>query len=165
MLETQYYNIWPGRLNFQNQTTGSCFQPILFWIPLSPLVEEPCWRSLSQLKLASYLLHISKGDGLGLVAGVVPAVSSVPSEFGDPSWRLSQSVEEGHLFSQAQGAHVRFSWTWTWLLSLHHWCWFGGLEQGVVQNLLRGDVLLRGCLQAEEEAIFRRKRLPQMLLG
>lgn len=101
---------------------------------------------LKKLKLTSYLLHISKGDGLCLVAGVVPAVSSVPSEFGDPSRRLSQSVEKGHLFSQAQSAHVRFTLTWTWRLSFHHWCWFGGLEQGVVQNLLRGDVLLRGCL-------------------
>lgn len=115
--------------------------------------------SVEQFKRMSYLLHISKGDGLRLVAGVVPAVSSVPSGSGDPGGRLSQSVEQSHLFSQAQRAQVRLLLTWAWLLSLRHWCWFGGLNHWVVQHLLRGDGLLRGCLQAEEEARFRRKNI------
>lgn len=99
----------------------------------------------------SYLLHVSEGDGLRLVAGVVPAVSRVPSGSGDPGGRLSQSVEQSHLLSQAQRAQVRFLWTWTWLLSFHHCCWFGGLKRWAVQHLLRGGGLLRGRLQAEKE--------------
>lgn len=105
----------------------------------------------------SYLLNVSKGDGLCLVAGIVPAVSSAPSDSGNTSGRLSQPVEQSHLFSQTQCALVKFLLTWTWLLSLRHWCWFGGLNHWMVQHLLRGDSLLRGCLQAEEEEIFRRK--------
>lgn len=105
----------------------------------------------------SYLLHISKGDGLCLVAGVAPAVPSVPSGSGNPGGRLSQSVEQSHLFSQAQRAQVRFLLTWTGLLSLRHWCWFGGLNHRVVHHLLRG------CLQAKKEAIFSRKIFQQGL--
>lgn len=108
-------------------------------------------KTRPQFQLMSYLLHIAKGDGLRLVAGVVPAVSSVPSDFGNPGGRLSQSVEQSHLLSQAQRAQVRFLLTWTRLLSFRHWCRFGGVDHWLVRHLLRGDGLLRGCLQAEEK--------------
>lgn len=106
---------------------------------------------VKEFTLMSHLLHVSEGDGLRLVAGVVPAAPGVPSGPGDPAGRLSQPVEESHLLRQAQRAQVRLLLTWTWLLCLRRWCWFGGLDHWVVQRLLRGDGLLRGRLQAEEE--------------
>lgn len=118
---------------------------------------------VKEFRLLSYLLHVSKGDGLRLVAGVVPAASSVPSGSGNPAGGLGQPVEQSHLLSQAQRAEVRLLLAWTWLLSLRRWCWFGGLDHRVVRRLQRGAVLLRGCLQAEEEAIFRRKIVQQRL--
>lgn len=77
---------------------------------------------VKEFRLLSYLLHVSKGDGLRLVAGVVPAASSVPSGSGNPAGGLGQPVEQSHLLNQAQRAEVRLLLAWTRLLSLRRWC-------------------------------------------
>lgn len=69
-----------------------------------------------------HLLHISQCDGLCLVAHVGPALPCVSSGSGNPGWRLSQSVEQCHLFCQAEGAEVRLLLTVTLILVLSLHC-------------------------------------------
>lgn len=58
------------------------------------------------LCISQYLFHLSQGDGLGLVAGVAPALPGVSPGPGHLAGRLRQAVEECHLFGQAEGAEV-----------------------------------------------------------
>lgn len=72
----------------------------------------------SSVLLLSYLLHVSQCDWLSLVATVGPALARVPSGSSHSGGRLSQTVEQRHLLSQAEGAEVRLLLTLALALAL-----------------------------------------------
>lgn len=117
------------------------------------------------IRLLAYLLHISQCDGLCLVASVGPALACVPPGAGNPDGRLSQSVEQRHLFCQAESAEIRLVLTLTLTFSLH--CGHrlraldlvGFLHLPVLPRLLPGGgTLLQGRLQAEGRMTPERQR-------
>ncbi len=140
----------------------------------SQLVSQKIYRINCLITLPlPYLLHISQCDGLCLVASIGPAVARVSSDAGNPGGRLSQSVEQRHLFCQAEGAEVRLFLTLALALalalalvsSLH--CrhrlrapdFLGTLNLSCLPHLLPGGgALLRGRLQAEGGMTPKRQR-------
>lgn len=107
-----------------------------------------------------HLLHISQCDGLRLVASVGPTLACVPSGASNPGGRLSQPVEQCHLFCQAEGAEVWLFLRLTLILTLvfffHFESLLGNLSllrflrlPGLPRLLPGGGALLGRCLQAE----------------